>query len=110
MKVVTNRQHRAILSQFRCRVLHLKVETGRFQDINVEYRLCTKYEVNAIETESHFLLYCNKYNQLRYQIFTNLYGLFTLYRNCDYSDDDFKLTVLISMLNPLSNSFGNVLI
>ncbi len=54
-------------------------------------------EENVIETESYFLLYYSKYNQLRYNSFTNLNGLFTLlYPNFDYSDDDFKLTVLIS--------------
>ncbi len=58
------------------------------------------------------LLYCSKYNQLRYKCFTNLNGLFTLYPNFDYNDDDFKLTVLMSneYFNPLLNSFGNVLI
>ncbi len=56
VKVVTNRQHRAALSQFRCGVLPLKVETGIFQDIPVEYRLCIICEENVIETESHFLL------------------------------------------------------
>ncbi len=96
VKVVTNRQHRAALSQFRCGVLPLKVERGRYQDIPVEHRLCTMCEENAIETESHFLLYCSKYNQLRYKCFTNLNGLFTLYPNFDYSDDKFKLTVLMS--------------
>ncbi len=33
---------------------------------------------------------------LRYKIFTNLNGLFTLYPNFNYSDDEFKLTVLMS--------------
>ncbi len=65
VKVVTNRQHRAALSQFRCDVLPLKVETGRFQGIPIEYRLCTMCEENVIQTESDFLLYCSKYNQLR---------------------------------------------
>ncbi len=51
---------------------------------------------NAIETESHLLLYCRKYNQLRYKCFTNLNGLFTLYPNFDYSDEECKLTVLMS--------------
>ncbi len=77
----SNRQHRAASFQFRCGVLPLKVEAGRFQDIPAEYILCTMCEENAIETESHFLLYCSKYNQLRYQLFTNLNGLFTLYLN-----------------------------
>ncbi len=69
VKVVTNSQHRAALSQFRCGVLPLKVETERFQDIPVEYRLRIMCEENVIKTESHFLLYCSKYNQLRYHLF-----------------------------------------
>ncbi len=64
---ITNRQHRAALSKFRCGILPLKIETWRFQDIPVEYRLCTMCDENGIETESQFLLYCSKYNQLRYQ-------------------------------------------
>ncbi len=96
MKVDRLRQYRAALSQFRCCVLPLKLETVIFQDIHVEYRLCTMCEENVIETESHFLLYCSKYNQLRYNLFSNLNGMFTLYPNFDYSDDGFKLTVLIS--------------
>ncbi len=64
MKVVTNRQHRAALSQFICGVLPLKVETGRFQNIPIEYILWTMCDQNAIEIESHFLLYCGKYKQL----------------------------------------------
>ncbi len=54
------------------------------------------FEENVIETESHFLLYCNKYNQLRFQFCTNLNALFTLYTNFDSSDDEFKLTLLMS--------------
>ncbi len=96
IKVVINWQHKAALPQSRCGVLSLKVETGRFQDIPVEYRLCTMCEENAIETESHFLLYCSKYNQLRYQFVSTLNGLFTLYPNLYYSDDEFKLIVLMS--------------
>ncbi len=55
--------------------------------------MCEEY---VIETESHFLLYCSKYNQIRYNLFTNLNGLFTLYANFDYSEDYFKLTLLMS--------------
>ncbi len=50
VNVVINSQHRAALSQFRCDVLPLK-ESGIFQDIHLENRLCTICEENAIETE-----------------------------------------------------------
>ncbi len=107
MKVVTNRIHRTILSQFRCGVLLLKVETWRFQAIPVEYRLCNMCEKNDIETDSHLLLYCSKNNQLRYQFFTKINGSGTLYPNFDYSDDEFKFTIL--MLNGYGNCV-NILI
>ncbi len=73
-----------------------KCGATKFQDIPVEYRLCTMCEENVIETEFPFLLYCNKYNQFRYPFSTNLNGLFTLYHNFDYSGDDFNLIVLLS--------------
>ncbi len=65
------------------------------------------FEENVFETESHFWLYCSKYNQLRYQFFTNLNGFLTWIPNFDYSDDDFKLTVLMSneYVKPLLNSY-----
>ncbi len=69
-------------------------------------------EENAIQTGSNILLHCSKYNKLRYQYFTNSNGLFTLYPNFDYSDDEFKLTVLMSneYVKSTANSCGNVLI
>ncbi len=62
VKVITNKQQIAAVSQFRCDVFPLKAETGRFQDITVEYRLCTICVEIVIETESHLWLYCSKYN------------------------------------------------
>ncbi len=62
VKLVTNRQLKVALSQLRCGVLCLKVEIEIFEDILVEYRLCTTFEENVIETESHVLLYYSKYN------------------------------------------------
>jgi hypothetical protein len=69
VNIVTNRQHRSILAQFRCGVLPLKVETGRFQNIPLEYRLCTLCDQDVLETESHFPLFCNSYAELRYTFF-----------------------------------------
>ena len=51
---------------------------------------------NVIETESHFLLCCSKYNQLRYDFMAGLTGLFDRYPNFDYSNEGTKLTILMS--------------
>ena len=61
VKIVTNRQHRSAITQLRCGVLPLKVETGRYQTIPHELRLCTFCSQNSIENEIHFLFYCSKY-------------------------------------------------
>ena len=55
---IYNRSHRSTLAQLRCGVLPLSIETGRFQSIPIELRLCTFCSVHVIEDEVHFLIYC----------------------------------------------------
>ena len=62
---VYNRAHRYILSQLRCGILPIKIETGRYTQIPVEFRLCILCDENAIEDEKHFLFECQFYNPLR---------------------------------------------
>ncbi len=62
---VYNRGHRAILAKFRSGILPLSIETGRFQNIPREFRLCTMCNDNVIEDETHFIFYCNQYNDLQ---------------------------------------------
>ena len=69
VKYILNKKYRSVLAQFRCEVLPLKVETGRFNNIPLEYRLCEFCDKNNIEDESHFLLYCSRYENLRIQLF-----------------------------------------
>ena len=77
---VYNRSHRSLLSQFRCGILPIKIETGRYTQIPIEYRLCILCEENVIEDENHFLFECNFYKTIR-----NTY--FQRFReNCKYFD------------------------
>lgn len=39
-------------------ILPLTIETGRFQNTPEEDRLCEMCDLNDVESESHFLLYC----------------------------------------------------
>ena len=70
VKLIHNRSYRSILAQFRSGILPLAIETGRFNNIPVEYRLCRYCNENEIEDEIHFLLNCSAYNEFR-SIMTN---------------------------------------
>ena len=56
---------RSIFAKFRCGVLPLRIETGRYYGIPVEGRICEFCDKNEIETERHFLCNCTLYNDLR---------------------------------------------
>ena len=53
------------MAQLRLGILPLKVETGRFERISLQDRLCEFCSENAIEDEEHFLFRCDLYHDLR---------------------------------------------
>ncbi len=69
---VYNHGHRAILPKFRSGILPLSIETGHFQNIRREFRLCTMCNDNVIEDETHFIFYCNQYNNLREYLYEKI--------------------------------------
>jgi hypothetical protein len=89
---VVNRQHRSILAQFRCGILPLRIETGRFQNISPELRLCVFCNDNVIEDENHFLLHCCKYNEARSAFYEKLH----IVNNTERLSDAEKLNLLMS--------------
>ena len=54
IKLNLNRSERSILAQFRCGVLPLRIETGRFVGEKPEERLCTFCGLRVPEDETHF--------------------------------------------------------
>ena len=72
VNTLTNRSHRSLLAQLRLGILPLRIETGRYEDIPIEYRFCLYCNQNCIESEFHFMLYCDKYNEIRYELFNNV--------------------------------------
>ena len=91
---VSNRQHRSILSQFRCGILPLKVETGRFIGIPPELRLCLFCTEDIIEDETHFLLHCCKYREIRESYFIN--RIIPYVYDFENLNDNEKINVLLS--------------
>ena len=58
---IENDQHRKSITQIRLSSHRLAIETGRWQNILRENRLCKYCNLSAIETESHFLFECQNY-------------------------------------------------
>lgn len=59
------RSQRSLVAQLRSGILPLAIEVGRFKNIPEENRICEMCELDEVESESHFLLYCTKYDDLR---------------------------------------------
>ena len=86
---------RSALAKFRCGVAPIRLETGRYEGLNVEDRLC-QYCENAVECESHVLLDCVLYDDLRYFMFE---GARRFHINFDSYTKDEKLSTILSDVN-----------
>ena len=69
---VINRSHRSILAQLRCGILPLKIETGRFTNVPVEFCLCLFCSDNCVENEDHFSFHCELYQEIRESFFVKI--------------------------------------
>ncbi len=61
-----NRKHRSYLAQYRCGILLLSIETGRWGSIPLEDRICKMCDILVVEDEYHFIFHCSLYNNIRY--------------------------------------------
>ena len=64
-----SRQQRSLLAKFRGGILPLHVETGQWQNVAWEDRLCKLCNQNCVEDEFHFLCICELYNHQRISLF-----------------------------------------
>ena len=72
IKMNLQRNERSILAQFRCGILPIRIETGRFVGEIPEERLCKLCDINVPEDGKHFLLECTTYNNLRQYWFPHI--------------------------------------
>ncbi len=56
---------RSLVAQLWTGTLPLAIKTGRCNNILVENRLCEMCDLNDVESEFHFLLYCTLYDDFR---------------------------------------------
>lgn len=70
---VENPRHSRALSRLRCSALSLAIEEGRYNNTGRHYRKCIFCNLNAIESEYHFVLVCPLYKELRSQLLPRYY-------------------------------------
>ncbi len=101
VSVVQNRGHRSVLAQLRSGILPLAIETGRYSNIPPEFRLCLMCTEDVVEDETHFLLHCDLYADLRQLLFTKV---IRVDNNFHFYTTDDKLLALMSKENVKSTA------
>ena len=73
--MILPRSHRSAMAQFRCATSPIRLETGRYEGLAVEARICPLCK-NGVETELHVPLECPSYNEIRKDLFSKLAASF----------------------------------
>ena len=92
---------RSLMSQFRCGILPLEIEIGRHRGKAIYERTC-HFCPNLVEDETHFLLHCSLYANLRREFFENIFVYNPAFQLLSDSD---KLTYLITHHARLTANF-----
>ena len=72
LKISMENKYKYALSRFRTSSHDLLIETGRYENIPRDQRLCKYCDVKKIESEYHFLLVCRKFRDLRKNILNHI--------------------------------------
>ena len=64
MKLIMQRTHRSAFAKFRMGIAPLRIETGRYERLEENERVCFSCD-DAVESEEHVLLDCPLYQELR---------------------------------------------
>ena len=73
-------KHRRALAKFRCGVAPLRIETGRYERLNVNQKICPICNA-SIEDERHVLFTCPFYSDLRSALFMKADEVNSNFRN-----------------------------
>ena len=72
VKLNINASERSLLSQLRMGILPIRLETGRFNNLKIDDRVCMICNNGEIEDEIHFLFSCNKYEDIRAKFISDI--------------------------------------
>lgn len=93
LKQVINFKHRSALAKFRCGVAPIRIETGRYEQLDLAERLCPLCDLNEIESEEHVLIRCSAYTTMRNDLFNVINNICHDFNN--FCDTD-KLCFILS--------------
>lgn len=96
-----SKYQRSLLAQFRCGILPLEIEVGRYRNENLCDRICRTCKT-SVEDEIHFLCECPSYVDLRQDLFSNALKYDSLFYQKDNLD---KLVCLMSNCPKAVSSF-----
>ena len=93
LKLVLNYRHRSSLAKFRCGVAPIRLETGRYEQLNVPQRICPICTTSEVETEEHVIIRCPAYTVIRNDLFESAIAI-----NVDFNgfNDTEKLCFILS--------------
>ena len=96
-----SKYQRSLLAQFRCGILPLEIEVGRYRNENLCDRICRTCKT-SVEDEIHFLCECPSYVDLRQDLFSNALKYDSLFYQKDNLD---KFVCLMSNCPKAVSSF-----
>ncbi len=67
--IFINKRQCSAFAKFSCGVAPIRLETGRYENLHEEQRLCPMCDSQVIESEIHVLTKCNLYIDLRTDLF-----------------------------------------
>lgn len=70
LNININGKYRSAMAKFRCGVAPIRIETGRYENLCIDERVCFHCK-NVIEDEKHVLLQCPIYADLRNVVFNH---------------------------------------
>ena len=88
--------HRSAFSKFRLGVAPIRIETGRYENLSEENRICPFCDNNVIESELHVFFECEIYNDIRRKLFDEAIRLNRDFENIPNRD---KFVFLFSSFN-----------
>ncbi len=65
-------EFRKCFSMLRCGTAPLRIETGRYERLPVDQRVCEVGDSDNVEDEMHFLISCNAFTHERTKLFTHV--------------------------------------
>ena len=77
--------HRSLFAQFRCGILPIQIEIGRFRGQNLCERICPVCD-DGVEDEIHFLCQCPCYSNFRSNLFSKAVNFDSQFVNFDVID------------------------